>query len=358
MEHALKAKKENMIFTLIIWTILGAICMGAMLWTAAHKTIVITDTTQSQGESFLDSKSNQQQLQGLELLLQADETMDNRFEIPLQKGIKAEQVVMENHYIDKELWIYIQDAEAVFFETSAISGNVSLLAEGLCEIQENGVILKLQVNNVFEYRSTLEDGKLLIEYFSPKDLYQQIVVIDPVCGGEESGIVVGECIEKDIVLQIAKKVSSKVESSDIKVYYTRLEDSDVSKLKRLELIEAVKADYYLGICASESPENPSLYGIQGFYNKEYYIPDFGNVQLADIVTRNVTVASKNRAVGLTEVKEDNILLNVRIPAAGISVGYMTNEQERSLLMQESYQEKLAEGIANAIMEVYTSRYEK
>jgi len=52
--------------------------------------------------------------------------------------------------------------------------------------------------------------------------------------------------------------------------------------------------------------------------------------------------------------EDDILWQLKIPAARISLGYVTNSSERQLLEQESYQKKLAEGIAEAISEVYTN----
>lgn len=50
----------------------------------------------------------------------------------------------------------------------------------------------------------------------------------------------------------------------------------------------------------------------------------------------------------------DILWQLKIPAARISLGYVTNSSERQLLEQESYQKKLAEGIAEAISEVYTN----
>ncbi|MFQ8980292.1 MAG: N-acetylmuramoyl-L-alanine amidase [Waltera sp.] len=96
------------------------------------------------------------------------------------------------------------------------------------------------------------------------------------------------------------------------------------------------------------------HGIRAEYNDEYYLPDFGNVQWADCVTRQVTVASSNRAIGLFPAEEDDILWQLKIPAARISLGYVTNSSERQLLEQESYQKKLAEGIAEAISEVYTN----
>jgi N-acetylmuramoyl-L-alanine amidase len=97
-----------------------------------------------------------------------------------------------------------------------------------------------------------------------------------------------------------------------------------------------------------------LHGISGEYNDEYYIPEFGNLQWADCVTRQVTVAASNRAVGLFPATEEDVLWEIAIPSARISLGYVTNAAERQLLIQENYQKKLAQGIAEAINEVYTN----
>lgn len=97
------------------------------------------------------------------------------------------------------------------------------------------------------------------------------------------------------------------------------------------------ADLYLEIGLSADDAQESTYGIRAEYNDEYYLPDFGNVQWADCVTRQVTVASSNRAIGLFPAEEDDILWQLKIPAARISLGYVTNSSERQLLEQESYQ---------------------
>ena len=88
--------------------------------------------------------------------------------------------------------------------------------------------------------------------------------------------------------------------------------------------------------------------------EEYFIPKFGNIQVADVLTRNVTVAASNKAIGMAAAESESILWNIQIPAAEICVGYMSNTQECVLLEQEYYQEKLAEGLAKAIEEIYTS----
>lgn len=346
-------KKENMIITLVLWVVLACGCMASMLYVASRKTIVIADAIRD--ESGLPEGMEGAQGTGRQkLLLQVDNEEEDCIRIPLEKGTKAENVVMENRYMERELWIYLKDAEEEFYGENAIYGDLAPVQNGYCETNSDGVVLKLSMDDVLEYRSTMESNTLVIACYEPNELYEQIVVVDPMGGGSEPGTVIGGYTEKEIALQVAKQLQKKSEQENIKVYFTRLEDVNVSPEERLALVEAVDADIFISIGVCEDTEHPERYGIHSFYNEEYFIPGFGNIQLADVLTRNVTVAASNRAIGLTPVDEESILRDIEIPAAEICMGYLSNDQECALLQQQHYQEKLAQGLANAILEVYTN----
>lgn len=342
-------KKENMILTLILWGILTCGCMASMLYVASRKTIVIADTIRDESSLPEDTLDVGRQ----ELLLQENYDKEACIRIPIEKGSKAENVVMENRYMERELWIYLKDAKAEFYEKNAIHGNLASVQNGYCERNSDGVVLKLCMKDILEYRSTMEENSLVIAYYEPEKLYEQIVVVDPMGGGMEKGASTDTASEKEITLQVARQLQKKWEQEKIKLYFTRVEDVFVSLQERLELVEAVDADIYIGIGACADAEHSERYGIHSFYNAEYFIPEFGNIQLADVLTRNVTVAASNRAIGLTSAADESILSDIEIPAAEICVGYLSNEKECALLQQQHYQEKLAEGLANAILEVYT-----
>ena len=118
--------------------------------------------------------------------------------------------------------------------------------------------------------------------------------------------------------------------------------------ERARLAEETGADLYIRLCAGEDRTDEEAYGITGFYNEDYYIPGFGNTDLADILTREVTIEASNRAVGLKAAEEGSILELLKIPAAEISLGFLSNPKEAYLLGQESYREKLAAGFISAI----------
>lgn len=331
-------RKENMILTLVLWCLIGGISMAVMLMTASSKVIVIADAGQEQAAPVADNM--QKLLPSGALLLERDSSLLRQLTIPLEAGIKAENVVMENRYVEQELWIYIKQAQYSFFEQNAIAGDITWIQSARYEAQEDGVILKFTMSDVMEYHSTLENGSLKLALSYPKELYEQIVVIDPV--------------EDTVTCQVAKQLQKKISDPKIKVYYTRTENVEISADKCLKLIEAVDADLYLQLGVSENTEDSNIYGIQTFYNEEYFIPDFGNVQWADLVTRKVTIAASNLAIGLQPAEESSLLRQLKIPAAQMNVGFVTNQQEGVLLQQESYQEKLAQGIAEAILEAYTT----
>lgn len=335
--------KENMLITLVLWIILCIIAMTVMLQLSAHKTIVITDMPQNQ--AGLESTVR------TDYALQLNETdSDGSFVIPLPQNVRAEDVIMENRYMERELWIHIQGENTQFYAQNAVSGEISAILEGRYEIQPDGVLLKFTMEKLQEYRSTMNDNVLEVAGCRPEEMYPFIVVIDPVGGGSESGLCSYVYREKELALQIAKLVQRDCALSDVKLYFTRTEDVEVSVEERTALARDVGADLYIRIGAAENPAEEGIYGIQSYYNEQYFIPDFGNVDLADIVTKAVTVAASNRALGLIPAEEDSILREINIPAVQLSVGYLSNDKERNLLQQEAYLEKVAEGIINAIDE--------
>ena len=341
-------EKENMKLTLGFWTTLCVCCMAVMLYFAANKTIVIADVYQEQTETPIDAVPEGHGRQDAELTLKQLYGTDGSFVIPLPKDVKAENVVIENRYMDRQLWIYIQSAEISFYGENGITGDVLSIQSGCCEVQENGILLKLQMESVQEYRSTMEGNTLTIACYEPHELYDYIVVLDPEGGGSDTGCVGQNLAEKDLTLRVAKLVQKKMANDSVRLYLTRAEDSTVTEEARRQLTQEVDADFYICLGAELDEENAENYGIRGSYNEEYYFPDFGNVNLADVVTKEVTISTSNRAAGLFAAEEDSILGMLKTRGMRLSMGYLSNPKEEALLMQDAYMEKLADGIVKAI----------
>lgn len=345
-----KFEKINMNITFVWWMIIFVAAMYFMIVTAGRKTIVIADNSYGQetlqesvgvsGERRLEIKGTEQ---GTATIL-----------IPLEEGIKPETVVMENCYMDKALHIFIGGAKEEFYEDRYVQGDVSAIMSAGLEKQKKGLLVKLYMDGVYEYRTSMDSNMLRIEIFNPRELYQMLVVIDP-AGGCSGFAKSGETADGlELTLEVSRMLSSLLDNDNIRLYFTRTENVEAAPDKKIALVEDLNADLF--ICIGVESEDAEQYGICGWYNESFVIPEFGNVELADIVTRNVTISGNNRAIGLKSAQEGSILEDVRVPAAGVDLGNMANEQERELLSQSGYREKLAQGIADAIQEVYTIIY--
>ncbi len=345
-ENNKNIEKETIRFTAVLWLALCTCSMVVMLWFSANKTIVIADSAADKAEEVVVPAKER------ELALTEIEDRENCFSLPLPQDVKAGNIVLENHYTDKELWLHIKSVSESFYDECSVMGAVSVIQWGKCLQQENGILLKLKMTEMYEYKSTMEGNTLVIAYDNPGAVYEKTIVLDPVGGGAETGLTAenGESLyEKDVALYIAKQVQKKLSMEGVKVYLTRVDDVETSKERRLEMIQAADADMFIRIGVSMDEEFADSYGISCYYNEKYYLPDFGNVQLSDMVAREVTIASGNMAVGLFPAEDDSILQEIEIPATLLSVGYFSNELERELLGRETYREKLADGIVTAIV---------
>jgi N-acetylmuramoyl-L-alanine amidase len=292
-----------------------------------------------------------------------EKTGINGLQIPLTNVVRADQIVVENRYMDNALWIYIglgetQVSASAFYHANPILGEKTTAFSGTVEMQGDSLLLKFQLDDIYECQTRLEQNYLLVELLDPKEVYDRIIVIDPAWGGEETGAYAYGLAEKDVTLGIARKVKEKLDIGQIKAYYTRLDDTAVSLEERVRTVEEVHADFVISIRAVADEEDPQHYGTGCYYNGSFFIPYFGNTQLADLLEREVVTAISGRADGLWAIEtgmqtgEDDFLARLKIPAAQVSIGFLSNSQENQLLRQDVYQDKAAEGIVSAIQKAY------
>ena len=278
---------------------------------------------------------------------------ENGFVIPLPQGISAEQVSIENKYILQELWVSIAECETAFFEQQWISGDTDCILSGTYEVRKGRVVLKLLLYDIYECKNLLENGKLHVEPVQPHTQYDKIVVIDPLSDAQKWETVKGGISESDVAIDIAKKLQAKFAGSDIKVYFTRLDGTERSLQLREHFVENLQPDFVLCIGTNvEKEEGAENYGVEAWYNT-YFTPDVSAVKLADDLVKEVAANVVGRGNGVWECDESQeLLLDAKAPAVTLRVGYLSNEKERELLLKEEYRTKIADGVYNAILNMF------
>lgn len=189
------------------------------------------------------------------------------------------------------------------------------------------------------------------------------IIVDAGHGGEDGGAVSDNGVsEAEINLKIALKLQQLLEQSGSNVVLTRSDDNaiyDVDKKtlrekKNSDIRNRVKignnssADIFVSIHLNKIPEN-QYYGWQTFFKD-------GNEDgklLATCIQSNLneTIQKENKRVPL-KISNVYIIKHVEIPTVIVECGFLSNPQEEKLLQQEEYQNRLAWGIYNGIMDYF------
>ena len=192
-------------------------------------------------------------------------------------------------------------------------------------------------------------------------LLGKVIYLDSGHGGKDPGTVYKDIYEKDINLEICKKLQTTLENDGAIVYLTRYGDYDLSKNytgsrkksdlnNRAKIINESKADIYISIHLN-SINSSTWSGAQVFYDD---VND-KNYEFAKLMQKQLKKDLKTNR----EVKElTNMLLNrkVTVPGVLIEVGFLSNSNDRYLLQQESYQYKIVESISIGIVDFLEANY--
>jgi len=190
-----------------------------------------------------------------------------------------------------------------------------------------------------------------------------VVVIDSGHGGNDPGkIGVDGSLEKDINLQIAKKLKAYLEASDVKVVMTREDDrglyteSDSHKKmadmrNRCALINEAEPDLVVSI-HQNSYHQEAISGGQVFY----YKGSEKGKKLAEILQKrfDFVLGDKNRRLAKPNGNY-YLLLHVKKPIVIVECGFLSNWEESAALKSEDYQNRLAWTIHMGVMEYLNSQ---
>lgn len=216
---------------------------------------------------------------------------------------------------------------------------------------------------------------------------KRVIVIDAGHGGKDPGCIGATGIkEKNIVLNVARKLKEQLAAAGFAIHMTRSSDKFLNLGTRADIAEKKNADLFLSLHANANPSRAtkgfSIYtlskkasdeeaqkladaenaadkiDVDGF---ERFEPDIRNalsalqqqavaemsVEFADVAVRNM------RNSGVKEQKKPLrsapfAVLKSTVPSALIELGHLSNRDEEKLLNSSGYQDKLVAAITRAV----------
>lgn len=215
-------------------------------------------------------------------------------------------------------------------------------------------------------------------------------VLDPGHGGELTGAVSPQGdLEKDLTLQIARRVKKRLEAMGGRVVLTRAADARVPLANRAAVANALEADLFVSIHLNSMPTEASRRTSAGV--ETYFLsadasdagaeasaarenadrlagepapdPDDPVALILDDLQSAAALAGASRLAYaihdklVTALKAENrgvkqapfyVLAGARMPAVLLEVGFISNEAEAARLRTPAHQEKIAAAVADGV----------
>lgn len=310
-----------------------------------------------------EKETEKKQMSGVEKLAydtaKAEEeevTFSQQLRLELPEGVGQEDIEIKNNYVKQLITITIPEAGKNYFDSHPLLGKSDHIDE---LYMENGVI-DITMDAVYEVESTVEGGFLYVDFRTPQEVYDKVVVIDAGHGGRAPGAIKQGVQEKDLNLGILLKLKAMLDQNDqnIGVYYTRTEDNNPTFEQRAQLANKAGANLFISI-----HNNSTTDGLMSEYNGTEVMYDelkseegLSSKHLAEICLEETTAALGSKNNGLTAGNSIYIIRSSQVPVALIEVGFMTNQVELDKLCSDEYQQQAAQGIYNAIMRALQEGY--
>ena len=211
----------------------------------------------------------------------------------------------------------------------------------------DGKTLRIRVNTTNVYvpkeEPVVENPPAKIKIpaiFKPRKDSKKYIMLDAGHGGSDCGAIRNNINEKDIVLDITKRVEKLLKKKGYVVAMTRETDTYVSLEDRVEMSETFNPDIFISIHVNSS-NSDTPYGIETHYYKDNSLVLAKNMHAAMLNNIN----SKDR--GLFKSKF-YVINHTTAPAVLLEVGFLSNPQERAQLITESRKNATAKAIVEGI----------
>ena len=203
-----------------------------------------------------------------------------------------------------------------------------------------------------------------------KGQYSNTIFLDPGHGGRDSGAFYYNVAEKDLNMQIYRKLRTKLEELGYKVLTSRDSDIDVDFItERSRMVNKTNSDIFISIHFNATGNAYSkASGIQTYsYSDEPDYPSKINPywhnhpdriseskRLAAAIHSSLLAETGAKDAGQLE-RSFAVLRETAKPAVLLELGYMDNFTESQQIRDSRYQDKLVAGIVKGIQKYYAGK---
>ena len=200
------------------------------------------------------------------------------------------------------------------------------------------------------YDSYSENAKVVdtaVTILKPATKADKLVVIDPGHGGYEPGTSGGGYLEKNVNLDIARRLNALLKSRGVKTYMLRDDDSYVGLYERAYIANDLNAALFLSI--HNNANNRVSMGTETFYYEpsvdttKFNCKDFAQIVQQELLNALNTVDRRAKAARYVVIKKTTM------PSVLAEVAFMDNVEDMENLKKEEFRQRAAQALCDSII---------
>ncbi|CAO5250818.1 N-acetylmuramoyl-L-alanine amidase [Frankia sp. AgKG'84/4] len=177
-----------------------------------------------------------------------------------------------------------------------------------------------------------------------------IVALDPGHGGDDLGIVSNGLCERDLMADLAARLSTRLLDSGLETHLIHGPDESPSETERAARANALEADLLISLHADGSL-SASAQGVSAYYYGNARGTSAMGERFAQLVQREI-VSRTTLQDCRTHPKVWDLLRRTRMPTVRLDLGYLTNEHDAQALGSVEFRAAVAEAVLAATQRLF------
>lgn len=276
--------------------------------------------------------------------------------IPKPAGITMANVTNQDLYQNKQFQVILTGDHVAFFQSHPIVINNSSIKSIKVTKSGSNTVITITTASLMGYKISESGSNLQVKIGNPRNIYKNIVVLDAGHGGHDPGAQNKGTNEKDLTQKILYTLMKSYFSSnapDLKVYWTRTNDSYITLANRAAFAKSVGADAFISLHMNSST-NKTANGTEVYYSVSNNSSSFSGItskKMANLFRTQLLkdLGTINRG---TKTAAYYVLKHNTVPAILIELGFISGNSDYSKLISSSFQKKAAQSIYKSIVAMF------
>ncbi len=293
------------------------------------------------------SQTNKVVVYQRQINVEIEDRAEAKLVVPLADKIDQDVIEVSDEFVKNKLYVIIDDSGSCLAENATLITDSRYLEDVIVYKQNGNTIVEAVMRENYDVSMEYLQGQLILNFADVRTKYDKIAVIYVPCE-ELQGVFLSEWTNI-----WNKNLQDYASKHNMKLYLTYDMKDAYTEAEVAAFAGRVHADILLGVRTDKQSETAN---IETACNTMYFIPEFGNLELAIAMQEEFMNVFKLSTTGIREsVEEDELLTLSTVPTAMLCISDPILAQEKA---EDEYlmNQNIATALLNVLKRVVSSYY--